>query len=91
MEVKVAEPEMAIIKGVGIGMRDCREPVLWFDVHIASGGAALQVLNWTEAKKLIADYSLYDVRNLEGKPCLVVRDQDYLRYHSAWTTNGKST
>ena len=86
----MTEAQMAIIKNVGIGMRDCREPVLWFDVYIADGLAALQILNWTEAKQLIADYSLYDVRNLEGKPCLAVKNNGLLRYHSAWATNGKN-
>ena len=81
------ETELAIIKNVGIGMRNCHYPVLWFDVHIAEGEPALQVLNWAQAEQLIKDYHLYDVKNLEGKACLVSKEgpgPGYLHYHSAW-------
>lgn len=63
--------QLAIMKNVGIGMRDCHSPVLWFSAFISEGSAALQVLNWDRAKDLIAKSGVYSVLELEGKSCWV--------------------
>ena len=62
--------ELAIIKGVGIGIRDCNAPVLWFSVEMLHGGA-LQIFPWNEARQVILDFSVRDVRDLEGRACIV--------------------
>ena len=67
----MAEKTMAIMRGVGIGMRDCNEPVLWFAAHTSEGVASLQIFDWAQAKELIKAYGVHDVRNLEGKPCWI--------------------
>ncbi len=59
------------MKDVGIGMRDGCGPCLWFTSYISEGGAALQILSWEEANKVIKDTGVYDVKNLEGRACIV--------------------
>lgn len=65
---------MAIISGVGFGMRDCDAPVLWFSVSMDESSGALQVLGLNEAVKLIEAYRAHDVRDLNGKPIWVKVD-----------------
>ena len=67
----MAEKTMAIMRGVGIGMRDCSEPVLWFAAHISKGVASLQVFDWAQAAEIIKAYAVHDVRDLEGKACWI--------------------
>ena len=62
---------LAIMKNVGIGMRDTNNPCLWFDACIDESGRALQVLSWKEAQQVIKESDVYDVKNLEGKACIV--------------------
>jgi len=68
--------QMAIMRGVQIGMRDCDEPVLWFNSKLSEGTGALQVLSWSEAKLLIKDAGVYKVSDLEGRACLVESDKN---------------
>ena len=62
--------ELAIVKGVGFGMRDCNSPVLWFGVETLHGGS-LQVFNMKDAERVIQAAGCYDVKNLEGRACVV--------------------
>ena len=62
--------ELATVKGVGFGMRDCNRPVLWFGVETLHGGS-LQVFNMKDAERVIQDAGCYDVKNLEGRSCVV--------------------
>ena len=62
---------LAIMKNVGIGMRDTNNPCLWFDACIDESGRALQVLSWGTALHVIKESGVYDVKNLEGKACIV--------------------
>jgi len=32
---------------------------------------ALQILNWEDAGKLVEEAQVYDVKQLEGRPCVV--------------------
>lgn len=59
------------MKNVGYGCRDTGEPCLFFDVYISDNTAALQVLTSTHAYQAIRESGVYDVRELEGKPCWV--------------------
>jgi hypothetical protein len=75
--------KMAIMKGVCFGMRDCNKPVLFFSTYISEGSAALQVLDVISACKLISDYGVYDIKNLEGKACWVNADDSTITYLEA--------
>ena len=72
--------EMAIIKDVGFGCRDVGYPVLWFTVCLVDGGAALQIFSMKETEKIITDSGVYDIEDLEGKPCLVINDDNIVRF-----------
>jgi hypothetical protein len=65
--------QLAIMRGVKIGMRDVGKPCLWFDAA-GEGWGSLQILNWVEAEKLIEAADVYDFSQLEGKPCIVESD-----------------
>lgn len=71
--------ELATIKDVGIGMRDCNSPVLWFTVEMLHG-AALQVFQWEQAAQVIEEFGVYDARNLEGRACVVTVDKGHVIY-----------
>lgn len=72
--------KMAIIKDVGIGLRDAGVPILWFTVYVSECGAALQIFNWNDAGKLIKEAGVYAVTQLEGKPCLVDEDNQLIKF-----------
>lgn len=55
--------ELAIVKGVGFGMRDCSNPVLWFGVETLHGGS-LQVFSMKESEQVIKDAALRHPRRL---------------------------
>lgn len=64
--------QIAIISDVGIGSRDVGRPVLWFTVQISEHISSLQVFEWAKAFEILK--TVYDVRELEGKPCWVETD-----------------
>lgn len=68
------EKQLAIMKDVGYGLRDTGRPCLFFSTYISEGGAALQVLFGKDANKVVTDTGVYDVKDLEGKPCWVKAD-----------------
>ena len=76
----MTEEVMAIITGVGIGMRDCNRPVLWFETNSGNKGASLQVFDWEKAKEIIRDYWVKDAHDLNGKPCWVEIDGAFMKY-----------
>ena len=64
--------QLAIMKGVGYGMRDAPVPCLWFETYINDSAAALQCITDPEQiKQVLRDGNVYDVKDLEGKPCFV--------------------
>jgi hypothetical protein len=63
--------QMAVMKGVDIGLRDTAYPVLWFTVYLNDSLCALQVLSWHDAGKLIEDSDVHSVSDLEGRACYV--------------------
>ena len=75
---------LAIIREVGIGLRDTGIPILWFTTYETETSAALQVLSWELAAQLIRDYKLCDVEDLEGQPCWVKKEGGVMRYLRAW-------
>lgn len=71
--------EMAIIETVHVGVRDVGLPVLWFGVKTLSGGS-LQVMGWADAAKFIKEWDCYDIKSIEGKPCVVETDGGTMTY-----------
>ena len=62
--------ELAIIKGVGYGVRDRNHPMLWFEVSFLGGGALI-CLPQDQANRLIKEKMIYNIKDMEGKPCIV--------------------
>jgi len=66
---------IGIIKDVGFGNRDIGRPVLFFSVYSSENIASLQILELEEAVKFIKEYGVYDVKELEGKPVWMAREE----------------
>ena len=62
----------AIISEAGIGTYDLNVPVLWFTVSLTEARKALIVLSWDEAYGILS--RVRDIRDLDGKPCVVADD-----------------
>lgn len=62
--------ELAIIHKPGVGTRDVDKAVFWFEVETLNY-SALQVMSWEDAGKLIEKHKIENLKNLEGKPCVV--------------------
>ncbi len=62
--------ELAIISDVHVGCRDVDFPMLWFTVT-GINYSALQCLPWEEAGSLIRDNGVRDIKELNGRGCIV--------------------
>jgi hypothetical protein len=62
--------ELAVIDGVGFGMRDCPSCVLWFGVKMLVGGT-LVIMGVLEAVELIEKHHIREIQDLDGMPCIV--------------------
>lgn len=72
--------QMAIIQGVGVGLRDVGAPVLWWTVNTGDSGAALNVFDWEVAGEIIKAYGVREVHGLNGKPCWVEVGDGLMKY-----------
>ena len=70
---------LAMIERVGVGGRDVGRPVLWFDV-VGDGWGSLQVMaiDSDEASEILS--SVYDVRQLNGRMCVVDRSDKFVSF-----------
>ncbi len=75
--------QLAIIKDIGIGCRDTSSPVLWFTVYVSEASAALTVLSWDDAYKVLGH--VREIRDLEGKPCWVEVDGNLVKFKRLWS------
>lgn len=86
--VKAGEPKeltLAIVRDVGIGMLDTNRPCMWFTTYTSEASAALQVLNWEEAKQLIQETGVYNIKELDGWPCWCdTSDDGLIKFIRAW-------
>ena len=76
--------ELAYITDVGVGMRDCKGPVLWFTVNMLYS-SALIIEDWDNAGSIIESDWIHEVKDLEGRACVVrVRNGivKFVRLHS---------
>jgi len=71
--------ESAIIRRPGCGRRDLSHPVLFFDVG-GEGWGALQVFELDSEEAQILLSSVYSVEKLDGKPCMVEKDNGIVRF-----------
>lgn len=63
--------QLAVIRGVKCGVGDYGNATLSFSTYISECVAALQVVGWDDAKKLIEDAGVEHVDLLVGKTCWV--------------------
>lgn len=64
--------QLAIIKGVGYGLRDIGRPCLSFTTYTEHNIGALQVFTiQKDIDKILTDSGVYDLKELEGKSCWV--------------------
>ena len=71
---------LAIMKDVGIGVRDVGRPVMFFSTYISESVAALQILSLEQAYALLNQAQVYDVKDLEGKPCWVEEGNGMIKF-----------
>lgn len=60
--------ELAKIKGINVGMSDCRRPVIWFEV-ISLSGNSIQVID--DIAGFIDEAGCYKLSDLEGELCII--------------------
>lgn len=73
------EVKLAVIKNVGIGIRDMDDPVLWFDTYTSECINALQVLDWERAKEVMRHVNRSH-KELENRACWVETDGTVMRF-----------
>lgn len=78
------DAKLAIMKKVTIGVCDRGVAALMFHTFLSENEAAMQMLNWGEAKVAIEDSGVSDVRQLEGKPCWVREDHGLIIFIRMW-------
>lgn len=76
--------KVAIIKQIRIGVCDRGYASLSFHTFVSECEAAMQLLNWVEAKKVIEDAGVADVKDLEGKPCWVNEERGLIVFVKMW-------
>ena len=73
--------QMAIIKDMGIGLRDIGSPCIWFTTYISECSAALQVITGKDQiYEFIKASGAKDISDLEGEPCWVEADNSTIRF-----------
>ncbi len=71
---------LAIMRDVGLGLRDRNHPMMWFTVYESEGVASLQCISWEETEKLITDGKVTDTKSLEGHACWVESSEGLCRF-----------
>ena len=71
--------ELAIIRNPGCGARDVGRPVLFFDVG-GEGWGSLQIFDLFEETARVILGSIYSVEQLDGKPCVVSRENGFTKF-----------
>lgn len=81
MPKQETDVQIATIQGVGFGMRDIPDgPGLWFSVEWEGYLGALQAFSWEESKQIITDANVYDIKELNGKRCIIEIRGSIVRY-----------
>lgn len=77
--MKDKEEVLAIIKKVGVGLRDTNYPMLWFEVSFL-GGESLICISWSEAADIIISNDISDTQNLKGASCVLSIKNNTVRF-----------
>jgi hypothetical protein len=72
--------KMAIVKDVGFGNRDIGRPCLFFSVYINESVGSLQVFEGKKALQMIQNSEVYDIKELEGKPCWIEEEGNTIKF-----------
>lgn len=75
---------LAIMKGVGFGVRDGNEVKLWFTAYETESSASLQCIPAAKAVELLKDHDITEVHDLEGKPCWIRHENGFVRFVDLW-------
>ena len=75
---------MAIIKNLGVGIRDTHQACLWFEVYISENGTSLQILFGKVMLDFIKAADCYNILAMEGKPCWVDVDRGSMKFLRLW-------
>ena len=75
---------LAIMRGVGFGVRDTNRAMLWFTAYEDESSASLQCIPALLAIDLLEKHGVTDVKTLEGKPCWVRRENGYVKFVDLW-------
>lgn len=67
--------ELAIIRDIHVGMRDCSKPVVYFTVDMLFG-SSLQVIE--DIPAFIRETGCYKLEDLEGKACVVEKTSNWM-------------
>lgn len=67
--------ELAIIRDIHVGMRDCSKPVVYFTVNLLFG-SSLQVIE--DIPAFIRETGCYKLEDLEGKACVVEKTSNWM-------------
>lgn len=62
--------ELAIIKEIQIGKRDCDKCICWFVIE-AINGSSLQIIEIEQLVEIINKHDIYDFKELEGAACII--------------------
>ena len=67
---------LGIVRDVGFGMRDGNQPILWFTAETLDVSLFL-IFNLENAGRVIKEAGVYDIKNLEGKSCIMECEGTY--------------
>ena len=77
--------QLAVIKHAPkFGLRDIDRPVMWFEVWIDEGCAAMVCLHWDAAGKALKDANIVEAEHLAGRSCWVEIDNGIVRFKRFW-------
>lgn len=76
--------KLAIMKGVRFGLNDRDQVALTFSTYEREGSAAGQNLNVDQTVEMIKAAKVRDIKDLEGKPCWIETDGQFMHYIRPW-------
>ena len=74
-----SKEELGVVDGANVGLRDCGYPVLWFGVKMLNLDTLI-VFDWNEAKDIICQSGVSELKFLNGKPCVVANEAGLMRF-----------
>lgn len=75
---------VAIIRNPIIGVGDGTKACLSFETFVDEGLAASHWVSWDEAKKIIEDAGVTDIKQLDGTACWVIHENNTQKFQRVW-------